>query len=446
MTQVLGPQLALAAGLVAALSAGAVGRPPKALLRALALGAVLAALAWAASLAPGAEFGPLLRLDALGRSWQLVLYAGAVPLAFLLSVDDEVPTALFLGCALGMGLLAASRSLLMLFIGLELMSLPAYLLVARGGRSRAASREAAVKYFFAGCTGGAFYLLGMALHYAGAGTLDLAPAAGPLGEAGLALMGAAALFKLGAVPLHFWLPDAYEAAAPELAGFLSTSMKAAAVLLLMRLAALSPHSALAAALPAAGAASMLVGSVLALRQEKLQRLLAYSSISHAGYLVLGVGAWAAQGARPEGAVAVLFYLAAYVFMSNGAFAFVGASGVATRAELKGLAAREPVKAGLFAAVLLALGGVPPTGGFLAKLLVLWDALKAGLNGAAAVGALAALISLGYYLGLVRDVWFEAPGSGPSAEGRRDSAVVLLACAAASVALGLLAPWALGGLK
>jgi len=116
-------------------------------------------------------------------------------------------------------------------------------------------------------------------------------------------------------------------------------------------------------------------------------------------MLLGVGAWAAQGATAAGAVSVYFYLAAYAFMSNGAFAFVRASGVSTRAELRGYAKREPRLAALFVALLLSLGGVPPTAGFLAKLLVLWDAVRAGLYPAALVGALAALVSLGYYLGL-----------------------------------------------
>ena len=444
----LGPQAALAAGIVAALLIGMLDEAPRVMLRLVTLSVIGAALIFTGATIPGGG-NPLIRLDSLGLCWQFVIYLGALPLAALLRADDEIPVALFFGSALGMGLLAASGSFLMLFIGLEFMSLPAYLLVARGGGRSESSREAAVKYFFAGSTAGALFLLGMALYYAASRSLTLAPASGPLADAGLALMGAAALFKVGAVPLHFWLPDAYEAAAPEVAGFLSTSMKAAGILLVMRLAALAPASSFARALPAFGALTMVAGALLALRQQKLQRLLAYSSISHAGFVLLGVGSWAAQGATSAGAVAVYFYLAAYVFMSNGVFVFLRVSGLSTRAELRGYAKREPRLAALFAILLLSLGGVPPTAGFLAKLLVLWDAVRAGLYGAALAGGLAALISLGYYLGLIRDAYFEdaageLPEAAAAARHLPSERLVLLACALPAAVLGL-APWLVSGL-
>jgi len=444
----LAPQLALAAGVVAALLAGLMDRAPRLLLRLLGVAVIVAALVLTALSAPTSG-GALVRLDALGLSWQFLFYLGALPFACLVELEDEVPLALMLGCMLGMGLLAAANSFLMLFIGLEFMSIPAYILVSRTGRASQRAREAAVKYFFAGSTAGSLFLFGMALYYADARSLTLAPAAGPLAQAGLALMGAAALFKVGAVPLHFWLPDAYEAAAPELAGFLSTSMKAAAVLMLMRLVALAPASALAHAIPAVAALTMLVGSLLALRQQSLQRLLAYSSVSHVGYLLLGVGAWAASGASAQGAYAVLFYLGAYVFMSNGAFCFLRASGVSTRRELRGYGLREPRLAALFAVLLLSLGGIPPTAGFLAKLLVLWEAVKAGLYWPAAIGGGAALLSLGYYLGLIRDAYFESdegPASGEVNRAHRPSErLVLLACAVPAALLGLF-PWIVGVLS
>lgn len=444
----LAPQAALAAGIVAAILIGLLDEAPKAMLRLVTMSVVVAALILCGATIPQAS-GPLIRLDPIGLGWQALIYAGALPLAALLRAEDEIPVALFFGSALGMGLLAAAGNFLMLFIGLEFMSLPAYLLVARGGGRGGGSREAAVKYFFAGSTAGSLFLLGMALYYAGSRSLAMVPASGPLADAGLALMGAAALFKVGAVPLHFWLPDAYEAAAPEVAGFLSTSMKAAGVLLVMRLATLAPASTFARALPAFGALTMLGGAALALRQERLQRLLAYSSISHAGFMLLGVGAWAAQGATASGAVAVYYYLAAYVFMSNGVFAFLRASGLSTRAELRGYAKREPRLAALFAILLLSLGGVPPTAGFLAKLLVLWDAVRAGLYGAALIGGLSALISLGYYLGLIRDAYFEEPSgelpeASAAARHKPSERLVLLACALPAAVLGL-APWLVGGL-
>lgn len=444
----LGPQLVLSAGVLGSLLTGTIFPDPQANVRRFLKGLVVAAIAAALMLAASgvpSEFGPLIRVDGISLSWQVLLYAAALPLALILGVCDEVPAALLLASVLGMGLLAVSWNLFMLFIGLEFMSLPAYLLVSRSRGSNSAALEASVKYFFAGSLAGALYLMGMALYYASAKSLALASATGRLADASLVLMGAAALFKLGAVPFHFWLADVYEGSDPELAGFLSTAMKSAAVLFLMRLAALAPHSTLARALPWAAALTMLAGALLALRQENLQRLLAYSSIAHAGNVLLGVGCWAAQGALHSQALAVFFYLAAYAFMSNGAFLWLKASGISTRRELIGYARRDPLSAGAFAALLLALAGVPPGAGFLAKLLIFWEALKTGLYIPLVCAGLSALIAMGYYLSLVRDMYFEEESgtgsSSPSSPGGTLARTLALACALPSAVLGLM-PWIL----
>jgi NADH-quinone oxidoreductase subunit N len=437
----LAPQAALAVGVVGALGLGLMRRPPALFARALVLLAPLAALGLLRAAVPGAV-PPLVGVDAEGLGWQFVIYAGALPLAFLSSGDD-VEAALFLGAVLGMGLLAVAGNLPMLFVALEFMSLPAYLLVARAG-SGERRLEAAVKYFFAGALAGAIFLLGLSLFYADTRSLAaVAVPVGPRGQAGVALMAAAALFKIGAVPLHWWLPDVYEAAAPEVSGFLSTSMKAAAVLFLMRVVSLVPHPVVAQVLPALGALTALVGAVLALRQRRLQRLLAYSSLAHAGLLILGVGAWQALGRQPDGAAALLFYLAAYAFMSNGAFVFLRASGLETRSQLKGYGARNPGLAAAFGLLLFALGGVPPTGGFVAKLLVFWQAVRAALLWPVLVAALSALVSLVYYLGLVRDMAFEAPSADPVPEGCASARLVVLVCALGALVLGA-APFLLQG--
>ncbi len=438
----LGPQACLAAGLFCALASGMMIKLPASFYRALVVFVLICAAVLAALGAPQ-SLPPLGRVDGIGISWQFLFYLGAVPYALSLT-DDEVPAALFLGSVLGMALLAVASNLLMLFIGLEFMSLPVYLLVSRGGGGTEHSEEAAVKYFFAGGVAGSLFLLGLALYYAATHSLALVSSQGALAEAGVALMGAAALFKVGAVPLHFWLPDAYEAASPELSGFMSTSLKAAGFLLLMRLIALAPGSAFAASLPALGALTAVYGAVSALRQQSLQRLLAYSSIAHAGYLILGVGAWAAQGALPIGASAIFFYLAAYLFMSNGAFAFLAVSGARTRADLKGYGAAEPLKAAMFGALLLALAGIPPTAGFLAKLLIFWEAVKAGLYWPLAGASLGALLSLGYYLGLIQDMFFEEAGA-PLKASKGAGSSVIWACALPAAVLGL-APWLVASLS
>jgi NADH-quinone oxidoreductase subunit N len=438
------PQACLAAGVVGSLGLGLLGRPRPLLARALVVLAPFAALLALRGLALDL-IGPLVALDLKSVGWQMVVYAAALPLAFCASGDD-VEAALFLGAVLGMSLLAIAGNLPMLFVGLEFMSLPAYLLVARAGTGERSRRlEAAVKYFFAGALAGALFLLGLALFYAETRGLGASSAPlGVMGQAGVALMAAAALFKIGAVPLHWWLPDVYEAAAPEVAGFLSTSMKAAAVLFLVRVIQSAPNPAFASALPWLGAVTSLVGALYALRQRSLRRLLAYSSLSHAGLLILGVGAWAALGRDATALSAVLFYLAAYALMGNGVFAFVAATGLQTRDQLKGYASRRPGPAAAFLILLFALGGVPPTGGFVAKLLVFWQAVRAGLAGPVVLAALASLVSLGYYLGLARDMFFEEPEGAEPAEPSGAPRLVLLVCALSALALGA-APLLLNGL-
>lgn len=437
----LGSQAVLATGVVGTLSLGLMRRPPAALLRAGAVLTIAAAMLFALWTPEGLFSSLILQTDSKSVGWQYLIYLGALPLALWLDGRDEVMTALFLGSTLGMSLLVSAANLPMLFIGLEFMSLPAYLLVARsrpGGRGI----EAALKYFFAGGVAGAFFMLGLALYYADTRGLAASSALSPLGQAGAALMAAAALFKLGAFPLNWWLPDVYEAAAPEVSGFLSTAMKSAAVLFLMRLCEFAPEARFAAYLPAIGALTALVGSIMALRQERLQRLLAYSSIANAGLLIIGVGAWAATRSA-EGVSAILFFLGAYAFMSNGTFGFLKYSGLQTRAELRGRGKALPAPAAAFTILLFSLGGIPPTGGFVAKLLLLWRAVDASLFWPAVIGALSALISLSYYLGLVRDLWFEESVGEAPEPGAGGPLVV--ACAVGILLLGA-APWLMSSLS
>ncbi|MEQ1918414.1 MAG: proton-conducting transporter membrane subunit [Elusimicrobiota bacterium] len=437
----LGSQAALAAGVLGTLSLGLMRRPPALALRALAVGSILCAMLFTLWTPADSFASVILQCDAMSIGWQYLIYLGALPLALWIDGEDDVLVALFLGATLGMSLLAAAANLPMLFIALEFMSLPAYLLVAR---SRPGTRglEAAIKYFFAGGVAGALFMLGLAMYYADTQSLAASTALSPLGQAGATLMAAAALFKLGAFPLNWWLPDVYEAAAPEVSGFLSTAMKSAAVLFLMRLCELAPQARFFSYLPAIGALTALVGAIMALRQERLQRLLAYSSISNAGLLILGVGAWAVAGRSTEGVSAILFFLGAYAFMSNGTFAFLKYSGLETRTQLKGQGAAMPAAAA-FTILLFSLGGIPPTGGFIAKLLLLWRAVDASLLWPAVIGALSALISLSYYLGMVRELWFEK-ADGP-ARKPGPGAPLVIACAAGVLLLGA-APWLMSSLS
>lgn len=437
------PPAALAAGLAASLLLGLRrGNAPTArAARCLALLSVLASLACCLLLPFPLDPTELFRRDGPGLALQVLSLIAGIPLILLIDAENEEPIVLILGVLLGASLLASSNHLFGLFLGLETMSLSVYLLLYAARRDRAAL-EGAIKYFLTGSAAAALYLFGLSIHYAATGDMSLQArsGAGPATELALILMGAAALFKVGAFPMNFWVPDVYEAAPPELAGFLSTGVKAAGFLFLLRLASMFPSAVLLKAwLPWVSAATMTYGTLLALRQERLQRLIAYSSIAHAGLLLAAVWAWLRLGAGDRASATLWYYLAAYLFMNTGAFLFVRMSGIADLRGLRGCAARAPVASAFFTLMLLSLAGMPPTSGFLAKFYVLWDLLRAGGGWLAAVAALNSAVALGYYLRLVKDMVLEeaAPDPAPAAVGNAWPArCAAVACSAVTVLLGV----------
>ncbi len=387
----------------------------------------------------------LLQADAITKAWCAVFYVGALPFLIAGTWEDEVAVLLLLGSLLGMTFLAFSANLLMLFISLELLSLPVYLLVALTPAKGKPSWEAAIKYFFAGSLSAAFFLLGLACHYSATGGFLFAGNGSFLDQVAFSLMAIAALFKIGAVPWHFWLPDVYEASEPMLSGFLSTSVKAAGVFLLMRLGQYSQGSFISL-LPAIGALTMLVAAFAALNQTRLQRLLAYSSLGHAGVLVLGVGAWLLLGANEKNALPIFFYLFSYVFMSNGAFFFLELTGVSEWKDLRGLGKTRPVLAFCFAALALSLAGIPPTAGFLAKFLIFWQAFKAGLYVPLIAASFATLAALVYYLRIVREMYLEeGVSTSKIAAGTGAVSLIVSLSAAYSAIVGFL-PWILSAFQ
>ncbi len=405
------------------------------------LAAAGAAAALVLSFTAAGAAGPLLSLDGAARLWQSLFAAAG--LAFLAGRGplSARSASLLTGSLAGMSLLASSRTLPVLFLGLELMSLPVYLLL-HGLRPDQRSLEAALKYFFAGALAAGLFLFGLAAYYAGTGTMALGPSpeTSPASTLGVALMASAALFKLGAFPFMFWLPDAYEAAEPELAAFMSTAVKAAGALLLMRVLSLGAGVLESRVLPLLAVLTMTAGNLLALRQRDLQRLLAYSSVAHAGYLTAAIWAWRRLGGSPSAAATVYLYLALYLAMSAGIFLCLKAAGVRRREELAGLGERAPLAAALLVVFLLALAGVPPTGGFLAKFFLLWDLWRAGSPALAAAVAFNSLLGLGYYVGLVRVLALDpAPAElrGEGACPRWGLRGAVLACAAAVLASGVM---------
>jgi NADH-quinone oxidoreductase subunit N len=376
-----------------------------------------------------------------------VEYAARVGLA-----QGEYYTLLLLSTT-GMMLMASAINLMTIFLALEILSIALYVLVGLN-RSEQRSAEAALKYLLLGAFASGFLLYGMALLYGQAGTTSLsglreyAASLGgdfpPLLLAGLGLMIIGFGFKVALVPFHMWTPDAYEGAPTSVTAFMSVGAKTAGFAALGRFAlyALGDlHGDWVWLLAALAALTMTVGNLAALRQTNLKRMLAYSSIAHAGYILAGLAA-----GNELGASAVLFYLFAYAFMNVGAFAVLIAAGRLacsprdgeTLDGLAGLFARKPGLAVVMALFMLSLAGVPPLAGFLAKLYVFGAAIQAGLIWLAVFGVSNSVISAYYYL---RVIVFMFMKESDAAEG--DPVPVCLALqvglgigAAAIVVLGL----------
>ena len=328
---------------------------------------------------------------------------------------------LFLFAVGGMMLFVSASDLLTLFIALEIMSLPLYLLTGMARRRRLLSQEAAMKYFILGAFASAFFLYGSALLYGFAGTVSLPGISEALSaqpnQTGLALGGAAMLaigllFKVAAVPFHSWAPDVYQGAPTVVTGFMAAGVKVAAFGALLRVVAVGLPGLdwdWRPALLVIAALSFLVGSIVALSQSDIKRMLAYSSIAHAGFLLLGVTA-----ANDEGVAATLFYLAAYGFATLGAFAIISLvrddTGEANRlSQWAGLGKRSPLVAGAFALFLLAFAGIPLTSGFIGKFAVFGASIAGGAEVAVVLAVLASAVAAFFYVRVIVVMFFSDAG-------------------------------------
>jgi NADH-quinone oxidoreductase subunit N len=347
--------------------------------------------------------------------------------------------------------MASANELIVLFIGLEISSISSYVLAGFLRREKLAN-EAAVKYFLLGSFATAFLLYGIALIYGATGSTNLniirqvlldpklAPPALMVGTAA-ALMFVGFAFKVSAAPFQVWAPDVYQGAPAPVTAFLAAGPKAAAFAIFLRvyLTAFGPISGRwEGILWSSALLTMIVGNFGALGQTNLKRLLAYSSIAHAGYVMVALTTHSEAGTR-----AAMFYLAVYVFMNIGAFAVVAYFGRKGEQyvhvdDLAGLGARQPVIAALFAVLLLSLIGVPPTGGFFGKFYIFKAALEAGLGWLTVLGLLNSAVGAFYYLRIIVVMYMKEPGESmvdlpPLAPGTR---TVLWTCAAASLVLGI----------
>lgn len=358
--------------------------------------------------------------------------------------------ALVLIAGAGAMLMAASRDLLMLFLALETLSIPLYILAA-SSRGVPRSQEAGMKYFLLGAFSSAFFLFGVALLYGVAGTTRLpeigrALSGGQSGAgaaAGVGLLVIGLGFKAAIVPFHTWAPDVYEGAPLPAVAFMSVIAKVGAFAALLRvfpltLAALADQWTLT--LGVLSAATMIVGNLAALAQTSYKRMLAYSSIAHTGYLLVGV----ATG-TPAAVTAVITYLAVYAAMTTGAFAVAVAlerSGQeADRIEdYAGLAGRAPLLAAATAVFMISLAGLPPTAGFVAKLGVFLAAIEGGGAGGLAlalIGVLTSVVSVYYYLRVAYIMWTGEASAAVRLHGSPLVNVALLLAAVAVVQIGVL---------
>ncbi|MDH6134021.1 NADH-quinone oxidoreductase subunit N [Kitasatospora sp. MAA4] len=333
----------------------------------------------------------------------------------------------------GMLLFPAANDLLTMFVALEVFSLPLYLLCALARRRRLLSQEAAVKYFLLGSFASAFFLFGTALLYGYAGTVRLpeirdvisgvAPSTPALANStqndallliGLAMLAVGLLFKVGAVPFHSWTPDVYQGAPTPVTGFMAAATKVAAFGALLRLFYVAFPGLRWDWRPVMwGVAilTMVVGAILAVTQQDVKRLLAYSSIAHAGFILTGVIATNRQGLG-----AVLFYLLSYSFVTLGAFAVVtlvrDSKGEATHlSSWAGLGRRSPLVAAVFALFLLAFAGIPLTSGFTGKFAVFQAAAAGGATPLVIVGVLSSAVAAFFYIRVIVLMFFSDPQPG-----------------------------------
>ena len=378
------------------------------------------------------SFQGMLALDDFALFFNLV-FGVATALVLLLSVGYLRRQGAELGeyyvlvlfAALGMMLMAGAADLLVIFLGLELMSLSLYVL-AGFFRTRPRGNESSMKYFLLGAFAGGFFLYGIALLYGATGTTSLtrlgqalaAPGRGrdPLVHAGLGLLLVGFGFKASAVPFHQWVPDVYEGAPTSVAALIATGSKAAALAALLRVlvAMRAIEADWGTLLWALAVLTMTAGNLIALVQSKVKRLLAYSSVAHVGYMLVALAAGLAPGAP-----AVLFYLAVYSIASVGAFGVVlllergdGREEVSDVEEYAGLGARHPGLALLLTIFLLALLGMPPTAGFVGKLYLFSAAIGRGFIWLGVIAVLNSVVAAYYYLRLIVYMYMREPEGAP----------------------------------
>jgi NADH-quinone oxidoreductase subunit N len=362
----------------------------------------------------GLGFSGMLALDPYALFFGLVgIVAGALAVLQSLHYNDDRGIArgeyyaLLMFSVSGITLMASANNLIIVFIGLEILSIPLYVL-AGFAKGNDRSQEAAVKYFLLGAFASGFLLFGIALVYGASGTTDLTVLAGMLSSiatqplllvgAGLVLVGLG--FKVAVVPFHMWTPDVYEGAPTPVTGYMSVGAKVAGFAALIRVFVFALgglHADWTTIVAVIAALTMILGNVVAIMQNDIKRMLGYSSIAHAGYILMGVAAAGDTRGYELGIIGAMFYLLAYAFTNLGAFAVMAM--LANKAgedqsfeSYRGLARRNAPMALAMAYFMFSLTGIPLTGGFVGKYYLFWAAIEANLTWLAIVGVLTSVVS------------------------------------------------------
>ena len=361
---------------------------------------------------------------------------------------------MILASLLGMLVLVSARELVLLFVAFELMSIPLYILAGFQKREPEAV-EASLKFFLVGTVSSAVMAYGLSFVYGITRTTDVGQIAQALGGGhpllilGLMLTLAGLGFKIAAVPFHMWVPDTYEAASTPFVAWLSVAPKAAGFVVIFRLYLEGMGERVLLWVPLAAslaAITIVAGNLMAIPQQNIKRMLAYSGIAHIGYMLVGFAAVSASGVAM-----MLFYLVAYLFGNMGAFLVVEAvaqsDGSVSIAAYKGLAQRSPVLALCMLLFLLSLGGIPFVAGFWAKLYVFWAAAEQGMYWLVLVGAVLTVVALFYYLLVAKRMYIDAPErSGPVVVSPLLGLSILI-CTAGVVGMGIYPkPWVMAALR
>jgi NADH-quinone oxidoreductase subunit N len=421
------PEIVLALGAMAVLMIGVgLGGRTSSVINGISIGVLGLVFLFLVSVPAGRHelFGGSFVVDDYARFLKALALAGAAG-ALLLSLDYLTFVnqqkfeygALFLLSTLGMMMLISANDLIAAYLGLELMSLALYV-VAAFDRNSARSTEAGLKYFVLGALSSGMLLYGASLIYGFTGTVSFAGIAKATGEGasiglvfGLVFLFVGFCFKISAVPFHMWTPDVYEGAPTPVTALFAGAPKVAAIAVFVR--------ATVVAFPGiihewqqivvfVSIASMALGAFAAIGQRNIKRLMAYSSIGHMGYALVGLAAGTAEGVQ-----GVLVYMSIYVAMTLGAFAVIlsmrrDGKAVETIADLAGMSRTHPTTAFFLAILLFSLAGIPPLAGFFAKFYVFLAAIKAGLYSLAVIGVLTSVVGAYYYLAIVKIMYFDAP--------------------------------------